>query len=81
MFLETVVCQWVIYSYVVFHEVAKYFCRKSCKVLQISKTRTFKDFTIFFSITTASSIRLNIRIKESRQKNFKLSNSSQQNQI
>ena len=29
------VCQWVIYSYVMFHEVANHCCRKSlCKVLQ-----------------------------------------------
>ena len=78
MFVETPFCHWVIYSYATFCEVANYCYRISWrKVLQISKTLTFKDFPIFFSITTAPSIRLNLRTKEPRQKILKLSNSSQ----
>ena len=79
------VCQWVIYSYVMLHEVANHCCRKSlCKVLQttsdlyelnIKNTYLLRLSNIFFN--NYCSLYSPKSTKEPRQKILKLSSSSQ----
>ena len=80
------ICQWVIYSYVMFHEVANHCCRKSlCKVLQtisdlhklnIKNTYLLRLSSIFFN-NYVCSLYSPKSTKEPRQKILKLSSSNQ----